>query len=169
MAQEIKNPPAMQKTWVWSLGQDDALEEEMATSSSIPVWKSHGQRNLVDYSPKGHKELDMTEWLSMHAYYVHNLNIWLLYKLNNACKTLSKRLLLFSHSVVSDSLPQIMHNYFSISIIAVVIVCLRMVHVSIIVSIHMFTDIWFLYYFFKLTPSTYIYSLNRRKNSWKGN
>ena len=77
----------------------------------------------------------------MHAYYVHNLNIWLLYKLNNACKTLSKRLLLFSHSVVSDSLPQIMHNYFSISIIAVVIVSLRMVHVSIIVSIHMFTDI----------------------------
>jgi len=79
----------------------------------------------------------------MHAYYVHNLNIWLLYKLNNACKTLSKRLVLFSRSVVSDSLPQIMHNYFSISIIAVVavIVSLRKVHVSIIVSTHMFTDI----------------------------
>ena len=60
------------------------------------------------------------------------------------CKTLSKRLLLFSRLVVSDSLRQIMHSYFSINIIAVVavvIVSLRRVHVSIIVSTHMFIDI----------------------------
>jgi len=38
MAQCIKNPPAMQETeemQVWSLGQEDPLEEEMATHSSI--------------------------------------------------------------------------------------------------------------------------------------
>ena len=29
--------------------------------------KFHGQRSLVDYSPWGHKELDMTERLSMQA------------------------------------------------------------------------------------------------------
>ena len=29
----------MQKTWVWSLGQEDPLEEEMATCSSILAWK----------------------------------------------------------------------------------------------------------------------------------
>ena len=29
--------------------------------------KSHGQRSLVGYSPWGHKELDMTELLSIHA------------------------------------------------------------------------------------------------------
>ena len=30
----VKNPPAMQETWVQSLGQDDPLEEEVATHSS---------------------------------------------------------------------------------------------------------------------------------------
>ena len=30
----------MQETWVQSLGQEDPLEEEMATHSSIPVWKT---------------------------------------------------------------------------------------------------------------------------------
>ena len=31
----IKNPPAMQETWVQSLGQEDPLKKDMATSSSI--------------------------------------------------------------------------------------------------------------------------------------
>ena len=31
----VKYPPAMQETWVRSLGQEDPLEEEMATHSSI--------------------------------------------------------------------------------------------------------------------------------------
>ena len=38
----VKNPPAMQdmqEMWVRSLGQDDPLEEEMATHSSILAWK----------------------------------------------------------------------------------------------------------------------------------
>ena len=35
----VKNPPAMQKTWVQSLGQQDPLEEGMATHSSILAWK----------------------------------------------------------------------------------------------------------------------------------
>ena len=42
MAQEVKNPPAMQESQelqVWSLGQKDPLEEEMATHSSILAWK----------------------------------------------------------------------------------------------------------------------------------
>ena len=30
---------ALQKTWVWSLGQEDSLEEEMATHSSMVAWK----------------------------------------------------------------------------------------------------------------------------------
>ena len=33
--QTVKNLPAMQETWVWSLGQEDPLEKEMATHSSI--------------------------------------------------------------------------------------------------------------------------------------
>ena len=35
MAQMVKNLPAMQKTWVLSLGQEDPLEKGMATHSSI--------------------------------------------------------------------------------------------------------------------------------------
>ena len=39
MAQMVKNLPAMQETWVQSLGQEDPLEEGMATHSSIPPWR----------------------------------------------------------------------------------------------------------------------------------
>ena len=35
----VKNPPAMQETWVQSLGQEDSLEEGMATHSSILAWR----------------------------------------------------------------------------------------------------------------------------------
>ena len=39
MAQRVKNPPVMQETQVLSLGQEDLLEKEMATHSSILAWK----------------------------------------------------------------------------------------------------------------------------------
>ena len=42
MAQLLKNLPAMQETWVRSLGQEDPLEEEMATHSSVPAWRIPG-------------------------------------------------------------------------------------------------------------------------------
>ena len=35
----IKNLPALQKTWVWSLGQEDPLEEGIATHPSILAWR----------------------------------------------------------------------------------------------------------------------------------
>ena len=38
MAQMIKNLPAMQETWVRSLGWEDPLEEGMATQFSILAW-----------------------------------------------------------------------------------------------------------------------------------
>ena len=39
MAQRLKRLPAMRETWVRSLGQEDPLEEEMATHSSILAWR----------------------------------------------------------------------------------------------------------------------------------
>ena len=39
VAQTVKNLPAGQGTWVWSLGREDPLEEEMATHSSIHDWE----------------------------------------------------------------------------------------------------------------------------------
>ena len=35
----VKNPLAMQETWVRSLGWEDLLEKEMATHSSILAWR----------------------------------------------------------------------------------------------------------------------------------
>ena len=35
----VKNPSAMQETWVRSLGQEDSLEKGMVTHSSILAWK----------------------------------------------------------------------------------------------------------------------------------
>ena len=103
-----KSLPAMQESWVWSLGWEDPLEKGKATNSSILAWripwvaksqtwlsdfhfilaseknsenmhelakamatptpvllpgKSHGQRNLVGYTPRGSKESDTTERL----------------------------------------------------------------------------------------------------------
>ena len=39
VAQMVKNLPAMQETQVHSLGQEDPLEKEMATHSSILAWE----------------------------------------------------------------------------------------------------------------------------------
>ena len=47
MAQWQRTQLPMQGTQVGSLSQEDTLEEEMATYSSILAWRSHGQRSLV--------------------------------------------------------------------------------------------------------------------------
>ena len=51
MAQTVKHLPAMQETWVRSLGWEDSVEKEMATRSSIFPRKSHGQKTLAGYHP----------------------------------------------------------------------------------------------------------------------
>ena len=62
-AQWVKNLPAMQETqervdlWVWKIPW---RTEGQPTSVFLPG-KPYGQRSLVGYSPKDHKELDMTE------------------------------------------------------------------------------------------------------------
>ena len=52
----VKNPPAKQEPQVWSLGLEDPLEKELATTAIFLPGKSHGQRSLVGYSPWGRKE-----------------------------------------------------------------------------------------------------------------
>ena len=46
---------------VGSMGQEDPLEEGMATTPVFLPGESHGQRGLAGYSPQGHKELHTTE------------------------------------------------------------------------------------------------------------
>jgi len=48
----VKNPPAMQEMWVRSLGWEDPLKKEMATSVFLPG-KSHEQKSLAGCSPWG--------------------------------------------------------------------------------------------------------------------
>ena len=47
MAQTVKNPPAVQETWVRPLGWEDPLEKETATHSSIMAWRI--PRSLAGY------------------------------------------------------------------------------------------------------------------------
>ena len=54
IAQLVKNPPAVQETWVWSMGWEDPLEKGNATHSSILAWSTP----WTIYSPWGHKESD---------------------------------------------------------------------------------------------------------------
>ena len=65
MAQWYRIHLPMQETQVQSLGQEDPLEDKMATHSRILPGKPHGERSLVGYSPQGCTESDMTEQLSM--------------------------------------------------------------------------------------------------------
>ena len=66
VAQMVKNLPAMQETLVRSLGQEDPLEEKMATHSSILAWRIPRTEESGGYSPWGREESDMTEWLTLY-------------------------------------------------------------------------------------------------------
>ena len=50
VAQMVKNLLTMQETWVGSLGWEDPLEKDMATTLVFLPRKSHGQKSLVGYS-----------------------------------------------------------------------------------------------------------------------
>ena len=93
VTQVVKNLPVMWETWVRSLDQEDPLEKEMATHSSILAWRIPGTEEpgglpsmgshrvghdwsdlaaaaasllaLVGCSPYCHKESDTTEWLTL--------------------------------------------------------------------------------------------------------
>ena len=67
VVQLVKNLPAVQETEVQSLGQEDPMEKEMATHSSILPGEFHGQRSLEGYSPQGCKQLDTTEASKTHV------------------------------------------------------------------------------------------------------
>ena len=56
----VKNLPAMQETWVRSLVQEDPLEKQMTTLSSILAWEIPWTEEPGGFSPRGHKALDTT-------------------------------------------------------------------------------------------------------------
>ena len=63
VAQRLKLLPAMQETWVQSLGRKDPLERKWQPTLVFLPGESHGWWGLVGYSPRGCKESDTTERL----------------------------------------------------------------------------------------------------------
>ena len=71
VAQLVKNLPTMQETWVQSLGLGITLEKGKATPSCILAWRIP----WTTWSSWGHKELDITERLSLsYIHYTRALN-----------------------------------------------------------------------------------------------
>ena len=60
MAQMVKHLPTMQETQVQLLGQEDPLEKEMATHSSILAWRVPWTEEPGRLQPTGSQESDMT-------------------------------------------------------------------------------------------------------------
>ena len=61
----VKNPPAVQETWVRSLGWEDLLEKKMVTHSSILAWEIPFSEDPGGL--QGSKELDTTEQVNMQT------------------------------------------------------------------------------------------------------
>ena len=67
----VKRLSTMRETWVRSLGQEDSLEKEMATHSSILAWKIPWMEELsAGYCPWGRKESGTTFTLTQ----IHELS-----------------------------------------------------------------------------------------------
>ena len=60
VAQSIKNLPAMQEIWVQFLGQEDPLEKEMVTLSSILAWRIPWTEEPGGLQSMGSQESDTT-------------------------------------------------------------------------------------------------------------
>ena len=56
-----ENPPAVQETWVQSLGWEDPLEKGWQPTPVFLPGESHGQRGLAGYSPWGRRKSDVSE------------------------------------------------------------------------------------------------------------
>ena len=59
IVQSVKNLPAVEETWVWSLGREDPLKKEMATPLSILTWKIPWTEEPGRLQSMGSQELDM--------------------------------------------------------------------------------------------------------------
>ena len=78
MAQMLKNLPAMQETWVWSLSRKDPLEKEMATHSGVLAW-----RILWTEEPGGLQSTGSQNWESYTTEHLTHTPVESLYSEEN--------------------------------------------------------------------------------------
>ena len=75
VAQAVKNLPATQETWFNPWVRKIPCSRKWQPTPVFLPGESHGQRSLAGYSPWGHKELDMTEWLTFSISGNHRLDL----------------------------------------------------------------------------------------------
>ena len=73
--------------WLWSLVWEDHWNKKWQPTPVLSPGKFHGQSSLVGYSSWGPKDLDMTEWLSMHTVTLEVHREWMAQPF--ACMTLN--------------------------------------------------------------------------------
>ena len=117
MIQSVKSLPAMWETQVQSLGQEDPLEKEMATHSSILVWKNpmDGEAWLATVHGVAKSRTRLSEFTIYHYLFCDQLfkrfvvvsaistTLWTNKKMATFCSS-SISSVRFSNSIVSDSL-----------------------------------------------------------------
>ena len=81
MAQRVKCLPAVQETWVQSLGWEIPWRRKWQPTPVLLPGKSRGWRSLVGYSPWGLEESDTTERL--HFHFDHSVNMEYILLLNS--------------------------------------------------------------------------------------
>ena len=87
VTQTVKNPPAMQETWVQSPGWEDPLEEGIGNPLPYSCLENpHEQRCLVGCSPWGRKESDTTEWLSTYISLLLTGNFHVFWASSSTCE-----------------------------------------------------------------------------------
>ena len=82
----VKNLPAMQKTWIQSLGQD-LLEKGIAIHASILAWGIPWTEEPGGYSPSSHKKSDMIELPTLSLFTISEISVAFLDNLSG-CRTL---------------------------------------------------------------------------------
>ena len=76
MALSVKNAPAVQETWVLSLGWEDPLEEGMTAHSGILAWRIPTDRGTWRTEVHGVAESDRTERLLLSLSQLINGLFW---------------------------------------------------------------------------------------------
>ena len=77
MVQRLKHLLAMWETWILSLDQEDPLEKEMATHSSILAWRIPWTEELGGLQSTGHKESDTTERLHFQFHFDGDCQVYM--------------------------------------------------------------------------------------------
>ena len=65
VVQTVKNLPAMQETWVQSLGGEDPWRRKWQPTPIVLPGRFHGQRSLTGYSSRGRKQSNPTEQITL--------------------------------------------------------------------------------------------------------